>query len=225
MYKKEELKFLNMDKFNPITGKGKVFSIENELTIDDKIRFIDEVKDGVATYLLNILNKWENEKETLPKDNYGGVKTVSKKAWIKRNDTRKIIDIDFNIGKYYLFGTKYEKMSLICPTSEYGNRFMYTDSNIVNQWFHDLCVKLYQEEKAYFKTVDPIHIKIKEVKDYANRYHIYFDSKKVNDIAWNGDENATESELDIYLEAYKKIETYINDITKEVKSKLNVQEE
>lgn len=220
MYKKEDMKFLNMRR-NTIVGKEKVFEIENELVLKDKIKFIDEIENNVASYLLNILTKWENEKDSLSKDSYNNIKTVSKKAWIKRNDERKIIDIDYKIGKYFLFGTEYKTMSLICPYTEYGYRLLYTDGNVVNQWFHDLCIKLYLEEKQYFESVNPVEIKISQVKKCVEKYHVYFDSKKVNDIAWNNDKNITEKELDIYLDAYKKIEDYIVKTTKDVQQQID----
>jgi len=101
----------------------------------------------------------------------------------------------------------------------------YTNDNIVNQWFHDLCDDLKDEEKKYFDSIDPVQIKISQVKEYAERYRIYFDSEKVNDIVWNRDEDVTERELDIYLDAYKKIEENIKGITKDVQNKLKEMEE
>lgn len=219
MYKKEDLKLFNM-KRNSILGRKDIFSIEDELTIDEKIKFIDEVKDNIASYLLNIFTKWENEKDSLPKNKWNLPKVQSFKPWIKRNDDRKMIDTDYEIGSYYLFGTKYTEMSSICPNTENGYAMIYTGDNIVNQWFHDLCIELYNKEEAYFKMTNPIQIKISQVKEYAKKFNIYFDSKKINDIVWNNDVNITEQELDIYLNAYEKIRKYINSITEDVENQI-----
>lgn len=219
MYNKEDLKFYNMEKVS-IGYKKEVFKNETELSIEEKIKFMDQFEDGIASYMLNILTKWEEEQESLPKDSYGTTKTVSKKAWIKRNDPRKIIDNDYKIGKYYMFKNDFKEMSLICPHTEYGHNEVYTGENIIHQWYHDLCMKLYLQEKEYFKSIDSFEIKLKRVADLVNRYHIYFDSKKVNDIGWNNKRDVEEDELDAIIEAYEKIEKYIAEITIEVKGKI-----
>jgi len=119
MYKKEDLRFLSMKMKNKYmsnanlrSGVYKIYEIEDEFSIEEKVKFIDELKDGIASYMLDILTKWEAEKDSLPKDKWEAIKTVSKKAWIKRNDPRKIIDVDYKVGKYWLLGTEYKTMSL-----------------------------------------------------------------------------------------------------------------
>ena len=222
MYSKEDLKFLNMNS-NLTIGKEKIFSIENTLSIEEKVAFIDELENGVATHLINIFTKWETEKDSLSKDSHGSIKTVSKKAWIKRNDERKIIDVDYKIGKYYLLGNSFGGMSLICPYTEYNRKYLYTDDNVVKQWFHDLCEKLYRQEKEYFESINPFDIKLEKVNKYANKYHIYFDNEKINNIAWNNTgykNNVTEKELDIFIEGYEKLEKNIENVTNDVNVKL-----
>lgn len=224
-YRVEDLKFFNMKKVsvykpNPRYRNGlKVFEIETEMSIEDKIAFIDEIKDGTATYLLNILKKWEAEKDALPKDQYGNPKTVSKKAWIKRNDKRKIIDTEYKVGTYHLFSNYYREMSTTCPTTEYGYSLEYTGEHIVHQWFHDLCYELYSEEKKYFKEHDPFQKKLKKVIDYGRRYSMCFDCKELNDIIWNGLEDVPEESLDRYISAYQKLEQTINHISCKLKFK------
>lgn len=93
------------------------------------------------------MKKWEKEKDTLPKDQFGKPKTVSKKAWIKRNDKRKIIDIEYQIGSYSLFSNRFSDMTTTCPTTDYGYSQEYTGEHIAHQWFHDLLRELYLEEK------------------------------------------------------------------------------
>lgn len=219
MYKKEDLKFYNM-KSNVSYGNTKIYNIENELSFEEKIAFIDEVKNGIASYLYNILTKWEKEKDSLPKDKWENVKTVSKKAWIKKNDPRKIINNIYDYGSYSLFGTKYKLMSTTCPDSEFGKTLPYTGNNVVHQWYHDLCINLQNEEARYLKEIDPFQIKVSKVKDFGERYHILFNNKKINDIVWNNRADITDEELDIVIAAYEKIDNYVNQITKEVNSKI-----
>jgi len=222
-YKIEDLRFYNMktsNKFvanaNDTSGKYRIFEIEKQLNKEEKIKFIDNLKDGVTSYLLNILSKWELEKDSLPKDNYGHVKTVSKKAWIKRNDERKIIDIDYKIGSYYLFDTKFKSMNAICPTTEYSHNMAYTGENIVNQWFHDLCNLLYREEQKYFQEDDNFQIKLNKLRGLGNKYSILFNSKELNDIVWNRKEDVSEQKIDEYISAYEKLEQTISQISNEL---------
>lgn len=221
MYKVEEMKFLNMKVREECIqgiynrrGVVKVFEIEDKLSVEEKIAFIDEVKGGIATYLLDLFDKWEKDYDELKKDSYGNVKTVSKKAWLKRNDTRKKINDSYNIGHYSLFGSEYNKMSVTCPCN-----MLYSEKHIVNQWFHDLCNILYGKEKKYFQEIDPVSIKIKKVKEYAGFLGI-LDNKIINDIYYNGKIDVTEEVLDSILEGYGKLETYYNMISKEVKESL-----
>lgn len=216
MYKKEELKFLNMNIIN------KIFEIEVELSLEEKIKFINEIEDGKATYLLNLFTKWLKDKETLPKGKYNKINTSSKKAWIRRNDKLKIIDIEYDYGSYYFLGSKYPDMDLKCPTTDWGYNKQYTGSHIVHQWFHDLCIKLKNEENKYFKTIDPIEIKLKELKELAKGYNLSFGNKCLNDILWNNKlkEELTEEKLDKFIETYNKLDKFVDKLSKELEEDL-----
>jgi hypothetical protein len=227
-YKTEGLKFYNMKKTDKHRANAKftndmfkIFEIEDQLTEQEKVEFIDNLKDGVATYLINIITKWESEKDTLPKDRWGNPKTVSKKAWIKRHDERKIINIEYKIGRYHLFGTEFKTMCLICPTTEYSYNMAYTDKNIVHQWFHDLCYLLFREEQKYFKEHDEFQIKLSKLVALGNQYSIVFDSKELNDIVWNRKNDIDEKTIDKYINAYEKLEQLIDQISDELKQQTN----
>lgn len=219
VYKIEELTFFHMKKRkiwvdNPYANnRMSIYDIEKTLSEEEKLAFIDELKEGLGTYVLKILKKWESEKDSLPKNQFGSPKTVSKKAWIKRNDPHKIIDIDYKIGTYYLFKTKFKELSTICPSTASGYSMHYTGESIVHQWFHDLCEELYFKEKRYFEEHDTKEIKIAKVKNLGNRYGIVFNNKNLNDIIWNGKKDVTEEELDAFTAAYEELEQKIHEIS------------
>lgn len=225
-YKIEDLKFLNMKKIavyksSPRYTNGmSIFEIENELTREEKIELMDEMRDDIASYMLNIIKKWEDEKEELPKDNYGYVKTVSKKAWIKRNDPLNIVNIKYieSLGSYYMFKNEFKGLSLECPSTEYGYSMEHTGGDIVDQWFHDFCSALYLEEKKYFEKTDTKEIKLAEVKEKFLKYHIYFDEIEINDIGYNGKKDVSEERLDEYIKAFDKLEEKIKEISIELNS-------
>ena len=155
----ENLTFLNMKKYSiykirPYMSSGlEVFEIEKELSLEDKIKIIDIFDNNTATYMLDIIIKWDNEKDSLPKDRWDNPKTVSVKAWIKRNDPLNKIDIEFKIGRYYLFKRRFESLSIKCPSTEYEYSMEYTGEHVVNQWFHELCVMLYKVESMKIKNI------------------------------------------------------------------------
>ena len=222
-YKKEDMKFLNMTTrevfipgANKIGGMYEIFEIEDELNIQEKIKFIDKFKDGLASYLINIIQKWEDEKDGLSKDNRGHIRTVSKKAWIKRNDPRKIIDNKYDIGKYYFMGNKYTELTLECPMS-YGHRELYMGSHIANQWFHSLCLELKDKEQKYFESIDSRSIKFKKLKEYISMYGI-FESDILNDIKWNGKDDLTEKDIDMYIKHFEKIDEIYKSVSTEIKA-------
>lgn len=218
-YKLEELKFLNMKKVpihvsNPrLRGGLSVFQIEKTLTEEEKLDIIDQLRNGVGSYLLNILLKWESEKGTLPQDQYGRPKKVSKKAWIKRNDPRGIIDNNYKVGHYWLFKTQFKELSKICPTTEYGHSMEHTGQLVVHQWFHDLCKELRQTEQKYFNEHNPQRIKLAKVKEYGERYRVYFNNDDINDIVWNSKENVSEHDLDEFIKAYEELQGHIERIS------------
>ena len=220
-----DLRFLNMKKRRvfkdrPAFGKMEVFEIEKEISFEDKIKIIDIFEDSVATYLLDIITKWNKEKESLPKDNWENPKTVSVKAWIKRNDPKKKINNDYKIGRYWLYGNEFKSLDLECPSTEHGYSLEYTGEHVANQWFHDLCKKFEEKESNWFKENDPKQIKINKVKALGNSYRIGFNCKLLNDIVYNREENVTDEQLDIFIDAYKTLEKCITEQTEKISKAL-----
>jgi hypothetical protein len=196
------------------------FQIESELSIEEKTAIIDLYKDGIASYMLNIINKWNDEKDSLPKDRWGSPKTNSKKAWIKRNDPRKIIDNDYKIGRYWVCGNDIKSLSIECPTTEYGYNMKYSGQHVVNQWFYDLCYEFKKNEAKWFKENDPKQIKITKVKELGNYYRTVFNCKLLNDITYNQSKNVTDEQLDIFISAYEALEKCITEQTSILEEKL-----
>ena len=106
------------------------------------------------SYLLELIGKFENDKLNMPKDNWGGVKTVSLKAWIKRNDKkygRPIIDDYYHYGRYYILG-----MERWIESNSKGHYDTYED--LVDELFHRQLKECKKEEKKYFLEHDEYSI-------------------------------------------------------------------
>ena len=99
----EDLKLLNHGN-SIIFGKEKIYNCEHDITREDKITFVDKIQDNKLSYILALSEKFEKDKEDVPTDNWGDVKTVSLKAWIKRNDKRNLIDNSYQYGSIRFMG-------------------------------------------------------------------------------------------------------------------------
>ena len=107
-WKVEEMALLN-EKGGAFVGKEKIYNCESQVSREDKIEFVDRMQDGKLSYILALIDKFNEDKAALPQDKWGCVKTVSLIAWVKRNDTkydRPIVNCEYNYGKYYLLGIK-----------------------------------------------------------------------------------------------------------------------
>lgn len=94
----EAMSLLNQES-NTYIGNEKIYNDENVTSREDKIAFVDKIQDGKLSYILDLTEKFEKDKGTMPTDSFGYVKTVSFKAWLKRNDNRNLIANSYGYGE------------------------------------------------------------------------------------------------------------------------------
>lgn len=220
-YKIEDFKFLNMNKIaifkeNPRNDESmSIFQIENELTREEKIEIMDEMKEGVVSWLLGFINGWEKEKERLLKEQPVYSHATLKVNWLRENTPCGFINSHRfeNAGSYRLFKNNFTDLSLECPLTGFEESMEYSGGDIVDQWFHDFCNELYLKEDEYFEKTNPQGIKLKEVRDKFLKYHIYFDENEINEIGSKGKKDVPEERLDKYIEAFSELEEKIKEIS------------
>ena len=159
-WKVEDMKLLNQ-RGGMFFGKEKIYDCEHKVSREDKIYFVDSMQNGALSYLLKLIEKFNNDKANLPKDSWGNVKTVSLKAWIKRNDTkysRHIIDDIYNYGKYRLLG-----MSRYITNDFKGAYDTYED--LVDEAFHRQLNECKKKEHKYFLEHDEYSILKRKFRD------------------------------------------------------------
>ena len=133
----------NFNKSNPL------FSCENIVSQQDKIDFVDKMNDNKLSYLLNLSKQLEQDKKNLPVDKHGNIKTVSLKSWLKRNDTRKLVDDFYKYGNFYLMG---------------GWRITNLDSEeCIDRCFHAQLKKCARMEYEYYCSHDDYIIAVREL--------------------------------------------------------------
>ena len=229
-WKVEELKLRN-EKANNYAGKERIFNCESELTREEKIAFVDSMQNGKLSYILELVDKFNRDKSTLPKDAYGNVKTVSLKAWINRNDTKygntnytRIIDSWYNYGKIHFLGTE---RWITWNDFEDKKSHYDTYANYVDEIFHRQLKQCLKMENEYFRAHDEYEI-LKEKfrnRNYLTTFGVNIRMRS-NDCIYvyetegeRREREITIDELKYLLSKYDELDKLVEKITKETKIK------
>ena len=239
-YKVEDLALFNEKKHGGTYINGVyMYPWEHQFSTEEKIKFIDENYElngnkGACTYMLNLINKYLAEKDNLPKDSWGYVKTVSLKAWLKKNDLWNVVNKDYHYGSYYFIKREYCDFGTLTPRPTWSSNVPYynQEGKIVDLWFHDILDFLYNEEEKYFNEHDSFVLKIKKVEEYYKQYGC-FNIEKISLVGCNGirilDEDwcrtfheprISEEEIDEMLKVYEDVDKIMKAKTIEIQNKL-----
>ena len=228
-WKVEELKLRN-EKANNYAGKERIFNCESELTREEKIAFVDSMQNGKLSYILELVDKFNRDKSTLPKDAYGNVKTVSLKAWINRNDTKygntdctRIIDSWYNYGKIHFLGGE----RWIWNDFENKKSYYDTYANYVDEIFHRQLEQCLKMENEYYRAHDEYEI-LKDKfrnKNYPTTFGVNIGMCSNGCIyvyeteGERREREITIDELKYLLSKYEELDALVEKITKETKIK------
>ena len=167
---------------------------------EDKISFVDGMQDGKLSYLLSLIAKFDKEKDSMPKDSFGEVKSVSLKAWIKRNDIKyshPLLDDRYYYGQYYLLGSKRYIQS--------KHKYSYdTYEDLVDEAFYRQLKKCEQEEENYFLAHDEYSVLKQRLRDkkYITLFGVHLSFWNTGRICVCDD---NDNERDITLEELKDL--------------------
>lgn len=213
----EDMVLLNQ-KSTIYIGDKKIYNCEYEVSREDKIAFVDSMQDGKCSYLLALIEKFEQDKESLPKDKWGAVRTNSLQGWVRRNDTkyqRPLIDIEYCYGQYRLLG-----MERYITNNTKSCYDMYED--LVDELFHRQLQSCERQESNYFKEHDEYEILKKKFRDrnYGTTFgvKIYsWSSGRITVANENGDleRDITIEELKELLSKYEQIDALVEKLTVE----------
>lgn len=208
-WKVEDMKLLK--EYNSSSNKNLPFRAENALNEEEKLAFIDKMQEGRLGYIIELMKKLNKDKPNLPKDNWGdNIKTVSLKAWLKRNDTRHIVDTDYHYGEVLVLS---ERVYIQCGFCD----------GFINKIFHRQLCECLRKEMQYFKTHDEYEILKTSLKEKANATQTYFGVKLGFSSSgaitiWNDNDEErpiTIEEIKDLLEKYDRLEKYIASLTAE----------
>jgi hypothetical protein len=223
-YKKEDMKLINAKMYHG----DKRFQCDDEFTVEEKIEFCDKMLDGKASEFIRLITKLKSDIGTVIKlTPSGNMNESSLNAWLKRNDTLKILynyDSDYKItnrissiehSKYTLL-TREESEILLCPSTKYGN-LNYTGEHVVHQIFHELLVKLKAEEKSYANSINPFHIAYNKLVE-VSKGNTVFDCEPLNMLLWNDINTAykydiTLDDINRWIKAYEELNKYTKKVS------------
>lgn len=221
-WKVEEMALMN-NHADVYGGRHKttLYACENSVSREDKIAFVDSMQDGKLSYLLSLIEKFNADKDSLPKkDSMFGepeVKTTSLKAWIKRNDTKypqNVIDDWYNYGKYNLLGCERNIQSNTKGTYDY-----YDD--LVDEIFHRQLIECEREERKYFHEHDEYSILKKRYreKNYDTTFGVHIRDWSAGRLTVADDNDnerdITINELKELLSKYEQLDALVEKLTKE----------
>lgn len=219
-WKVEDMILLN-DDGGLFLGKEKIYSCESTTSKEDKIAFVDSMNDGKLSYILKLVEKFNKDKADLSKDRYGSVKTVSLKAWIKRNDDRKILDDDYHYGNI-----RFIVRRNIANFNSKGGFDVFNE--YIDEAFHQQLKKCEQQERQYFLEHDEYSILKEKFRNrgYGTTFgvniamcsdgEIYVYENKDNFYESNS-RPITIDELKELLSKYEQLDTLVEKLTKETK--------
>lgn len=221
-WKVEEMALMNnhADVYNG-RYKTNVYACENSVSREDKIAFVDSMQDGKLSYLLSLIDKFNEEKDSLPHKEtvFGGseVKTVSLKSWINRNDKkydRPIINSRYDYGKYNILGCERNIQNSYKGTYDY-----YDD--LVDEVFRRQLMKCEAEEQKYFSEHDEYSVLKNKFRNrnYNTTFGVHicnWSSGRLTVADDNDNErDITIDELKDLLSKYEQIDKLVEKLTAE----------
>ena len=218
-WKVDDLKLYNNGGL--VINGEKIYDCENHVSREDKIAFVDKMNDDKLSYILKLGEKYQAEESSMPKDKFGNVRTLSFKAWIKRNDINNLIDIDYNYGRIRFLGKRN-----IASLNEHSSG-IYED--YVDEVFHVQLKKCEELERKYFLEHDEYSILKNELKKQIEKHRTTFgvqisicSSGQIYVSSNNSKEDAereiTIDEIKYLLSKYEELNLLIKKITDETKS-------
>lgn len=204
---------------------GMYFSHEEKINFIDKYialtdRDMNKYKN-CASYMLALIKKYNEEKDSLKKNSWGGVKENSLKAWLRKNDLQGMVDVNYEPGRYRIAGYKEYRLD--------GSDTVYDEEpvSLVDSWFTRLLCELEKKERNYFLDTDPIALGIKKIKEYEGKYGC-LGNDRIGSIAGNGYSYLENSwlnwtkytpvdinEVEKILKLYEKLEKFNNELAAE----------
>ena len=178
------------------------YSIENELSIDEKIDFMN-CRD-LFTKGKELFAKWNNEKRSLIKRGEDWVDHRVFNKWLKKNKG----DLDFTESSIKVFG-----VNITFDMSAELTENPFESKSKINKIFHNFVVtQLLPKERDYYLTEDRKALKFVKLRKLIDKYRL-FTPLMVYDFGYNLDytdiKDIDEGVIDELLEKFEEFEKIV----------------
>ncbi len=220
-WKVEDMVLMNEESIM-YKGEERIFNCELELSREEKIAFVDSMNNGELSILLDLISKYEEESTNLPKSKHGYVYTNSLRAWLTKNDPKKLVDRDFEVGRINFFAS-YGGRTISQPHRSYDTYY-----DLVDEFFHRQLLDCLRLERNYFKEHDEYCILTAKLAKCIDYYNEAFDvnlglcsNEKiyVYDDEWDKKRLITVDEAKLLLKKYDELEAFISRLSSNINIK------
>lgn len=203
----EELKLLTMD----FVGEGscQTFACESEVSMEDKVEFVDRMQDGKLSSFLGLAKAYQEAIPAMKKDAKGNPTDYAKKAWVRKNDIQGLIcrttDSYNNYGDFDLLDNR---VNLFTYHGRMETKGKEVEERLINNLFHRQLLECKKKEYDYFCSQDKATQLVKSVKKKYYEHRIEWDLDNVNlffEIAKSPKEENTVSLYHFRTEQEKKL--------------------
>lgn len=205
----EELKILNNDR--------KYLQSLYDMSFEDKIKFIDQFQNGKMSEILRLINLYQTDKENgkLKFEIKWGkqeVKTVSFKAWLKKNDTMKLCDDFYKYGHCYFLKDEYIQN-------------ITNKEEVVNIRLNIEIELLKREERKYFLDHDEQTILECKLEKFIDNYgtigfNCLTGSRGLRFGTFESDRKFTIEEMKMLISKYEELEKFKKNLSVEIVNNL-----
>lgn len=216
-WKLEDLALMNQ-KFNFYIEDEKIYTCEANTSREDKIAFIDSMRSGKMSYVMELMEKFKKDKPSLAKDKFGEVTGNAMRKWIRDNDEHDRINFMMSTGDFFI-GNFQGNIDTVFVRNRTN-----TFKDFVDEVFHQTLKDLEREEILYFKSTDGYYVATSSLREMMRKYNTTFGIDLIDycgdiyirDKDTKAERTLTLEEINTILDKYNQLQKYIDSIASEI---------
>lgn len=189
-----------------------IYSFELTMSKAEKIEFIDKICDGLMSYSLNLIEKFNEEKLGF---STAYLTDASIKNWIKKNDTRGIVDKDWYLGHLLILTS-----DIYLTKPRYYRDCYGIFNDFVDNVFHGLILDCIKKEHDYYIEHDEYMKLARELQTKSRGFNVSFKidfripvvciSRFEKDVII--DRDLTKEEVELLISKYDALQNQIDEL-------------
>ena len=240
----KEFSYLTKEKYfgkmNEFTIRHCIFSIENQMSFDEKLAVINELTNNAIDEIVDLLNKFIADKNSLFATVWGSIPSSSLSKWLKNNDKNHIcgtnknhvgmIDVkiptitveneNWYLPRWYIqeiIEAKPITSATIIYPKNMGARYDAAYENFIDEAFHNICIGYALAEKEYLFKNDKHYVLAYKADDYIKRFGTF--GANIKELPYIQNDSGetrllTDDELQTIIDNSEEIESHIEKLSK-----------